>query len=743
MKVWRLILTFIILIVSTGCTSFTPPADTPTPTLAATSTLPGPVVNVTRVPDPQASAREFLQSWKDENYAQMYAALTQLSRDAVTAEDFEKLYRSAAVKMTLKGIDYQVLSSLTNPASAQVAYKVTFRTTLLGSLEYQMMMNLALEAGRWLVEWEEGLLLPDLRGGNKLDLDYEIPLRGNIYDRSGQPIVAQADAVALGIVPGEIDGDQEKLLLSELASLTNLTTDYIKGLYEYALPDWYIPVGEASSDQVAERYGVLSSLAGLRMTTFRSRYYYEGGIASQTVGYVLSIPADQLEEYQRLGYRGDEKIGWDGLEQWAEPYLAGKHGASLYVKDAEGRIVTRLAQTDPAPAQEVYSTLDMELQLRLQQSFGGYRGSAIVMELDTGRILAMVSSPGFDPNLFEPTNTNNLLLNQVLADEDRPLYNRAAQGVYPLGSVFKIITMATALESGVFSPESSYACGHTFTELEGITLYDWTYTHDLPPSGTLTLPEGLMRSCNPWFWHIGLELWNQGYESDLAEMARAFGLGSKTNVGQIVEQAGAVPDSTSVSDNVQLAIGQGALLVTPLQVVSFTAAVGNGGTLYQPQLIERIVPINGAPTYEFKPVVRSMLPVSPENLAVIQGAMRSVIANRRGTAFYVLTNLPVPAAGKTGTAQNPNGDAHAWFTGYTMAGRENRPDIAVVVMLENAGEGSEMAAPIFRRVVSMYFSGNTNPGGLMPWEASPYVLRSPTPSETDTPTPEVTDTPAP
>jgi penicillin-binding protein 2 len=387
----------------------------------------------------------------------------------------------------------------------------------------------------------------------------------------------------------------------------------------------------------------------------------------------------------------------------------------------------------------------MDLQIRLQKSFGDLNGAAIVMEVDTGRILAMVSSPNFDPNLFEPSNRNNQLLAQMLSDPNRPLYNRAAQGVFPLGSVFKVITISAALESGLYTEDTTYQCGYEFTELPGIILYDWTYTHEVPPSGLLTLPEGLMRSCNPFFWHIGLDLFQQGYGMDIPTMARAFGLGTATGLVETGEQAGAIPDPASEGDSVQLAIGQGAMLVTPLQVVDFIAAVGNGGTLYRPQLIEKIAPVDGEPTYTFTPIVRGTLPLSEENMTILQDALRSVVTNRRGTAFYTLANLSVPVAGKTGTAQNPNGDAHAWFAGYSLANRTDKPDIAVVVLVENGGEGSEMAAPIFRRAISLYFSDNTNSGGTMPWEASPYVVRSPTPAETDTPTPEPTqaETPTP
>jgi len=325
------------------------------------------------------------------------------------------------------------------------------------------------------------------------------------------------------------------------------------------------------------------------------------------------------------------------------------------------------------------------------------------------------------------------MLGELLNDTELPMYNRAAQGVYPLGSVFKIITMATALETGVFNSGSKFYCDSFWTELEGVTLYDWTYEKELPPSGTLTLPEGLMRSCNPWFWHIGYELWNQGYTTSIADVARGFGLGQYTGI-EIDDEDGNLETPQAINENVQLAIGQGTLQVSPLQVARFIAAIANGGTLYRPTLVDRIVPIDGGDAvYTFAPEEEGSLPVTTENLQIIEDAMISVIDDAKGTAHRYLATLQFPVAGKTGTAQNPLGDSHAWFAGYTLRNDPDRPDIAVVVILENAGEGSEMASPVFRRAVSLYFSNNTNYGWVLPWEASPYVIASPVPEQTDAP----------
>jgi penicillin-binding protein 2 len=180
------------------------------------------------------------------------------------------------------------------------------------------------------------------------------------------------------------------------------------------------------------------------------------------------------------------------------------------------------------------------------------------------------------------------------------------------------------------------------------------------------------------------------------------------------------------------------MLATPLQVVDFIAAVGNGGTLYRPQMIEKIVDVDGQSTFTFSPVVKGKLPISQTTLTILQDSLRGVVADKHGTANSVLASLTVPVAGKTGTAQNPNGAAHAWFAGYSMENDPKKPDIAVVVLLENGGEGSQVAAPIFRRAISLYFSDNTNAGGAMPWESSPFIVRSPTPVPSDTPVP--TDT---
>jgi penicillin-binding protein 2 len=297
--------------------------------------------------------------------------------------------------------------------------------------------------------------------------------------------------------------------------------------------------------------------------------------------------------------------------------------------------------------------------------------------------------------------------------------------------------MAAALESGEYEPTTTYDCGLEFTELPGITLYDWRFERELPASGVISLIGGLERSCNPWFYHIGLDLYNKGYESAIPDMAVGFGLGSPTGI-EIGDEAGQVPSPENSQETlgedwaprhpVQLAIGQSALQVTPIQVVRYAAALGNGGTLYRPQLVQRIENAEGVVLQEFEPDAQGELPVSEDTLAAIQQGMINVIQKEGATAYRKFLGLNLNVAGKTGTAQTTEfGEPHAWFAGYSYEGREDLPDIAVVVMVENIGEGSDWAAPIFRRIMETYFRGG--PRTPFPWESRLWVRATPEPED--------------
>lgn len=744
-KIQAAIILSLILVMS-AC-SVEAPTNDPEQSATATATMPNPQVFITPAPDVDDAISAYMDAWVIEDYDAMYAMLSTESQSQVLFEEFSSKYNNTAVTMTLAfedGIQYEMLNATTNPDTASAIVRVNYVTNLFGTFTRDITFPLEQQGGGWRILWNDGLILPELEGGHSLEVVRQSTPRGNIYAYDGSPIAAQEDAVAIGFIPGYLDENLMELFYRTMADLTIYQVDEVIEMTEEAFSSDYVALGEVPQAEVERNMSALSLLSGVYLNYYTSRFYYDGGIAPQAVGHLTYISQEELDRYLRLGYAPNERFGATGLESAFEEELSGDRGAALFVKDANGQIINKLAEKGTMSAQSITTTIDSTLQYLLQQSLGEYRGAIVVMEIDTGRVLAMVSNPQFDPNLFDINNQNFVYAESPYAAAGDPVFNRATNGQYPLGSVFKIITMAAALETGVYTQQSEMYCGHSVVVC-GNELFDWTFEKDKPPSGDLTLPEGLMRSCNPWFYTIGESLFNQGYPDAIADLARDFGLGQETGI-EISEEPGNIPeDITQCEQNTQLAIGQGDMIVTPLQVASFVAAVGNGGTLYRPSLVEQIGPENGTPSYIFEPEVIGEIPISEENLAIIQDAMYEVVENGRGTAHLQLGTIPYRVYGKTGTAQNPFGDSHAWFAGYTGVGNENRPDIAVAVIMENAGEGSEMAAPVFRRAVSLYFSNYANPGYTLPWEAYPYVVASPTPIPSNTPiptnTPIFTETP--
>jgi penicillin-binding protein 2 len=719
------------------------------PGIPTETLLPQPIVTLNSVPDVDEALRAYLEALKADDYNTMHSLLSKVSQDANPLETFAVRNRDALNVMSAASFDYEILSSLVKPYSAEVAYRVTYHTALVGDIQRDMVARFSLENGAWKLNWEDGLILPEMAGGNILQMDYSVPSRGNIYDRDGNVLAAQANAYAFEIIPGNVNDDSRGTLLSEVWNLCGVSMEALDQQIINTPAQFSIPLCQASEEE-SQRIRSIAP-GGLQWTEYNSRYYFEQGVGSNVVGYTQLIPAEEIESYRRQGYRGDEIVGRAGLEQWAEQYLSGQHGGALYVVDPDtGAPVTKVGESEPKAADAVYLTIDRNLQYYAEQALKPFTGAAVVLERDTGRVLAMASSPDFDSNAFQPQNPNQgaALANLIPGS----LLNRAAQGQYPLGSVFKLITMSAGMESGLFVPESTWDCQYHWTGLSDRIRDDWTYQHcqdriarglecntsDSTPSGVLTLPEGLMRSCNPFFWQIGLTLFQNNRANDIANMARAFGLGSATGIQQIPEESGRIVDPPTDIDVVNQSIGQGEVQVTPLQVARFIAALGNGGTLYRPQLVERIEPVEGgAALMVFKPEAMGELPIQPFRREVIKQAMINVVANERGTANFRLRGLRIPIAGKTGTAESGSGDPHAWFAGYTLAGDSTgKPDIAIAVILENQGEGSDWAAPVFQRIVETYYYGR--PQTVLWYESTFGVTETPTPLggiPTETPEP--------
>jgi penicillin-binding protein 2 len=707
----------------------------------STSSLPTAQINVTRVPSADTALRTYLDAMLVDDYTTMYSTISQASRDAISQDDFAKHYTDDLNAMGAKTVEYNILSMLTDPQNSQVSFHITYHTSLFGDIQRDFVTNLVLEDGQWRLKWDDGLILPELAGGKGLIANFDSPARGDIYDRNGNAIATQTDAVALSLVAGQVSPDMEDAVFNKLWQLTGVRPEIIRFNYQNYTAGNYVPVGEASA--AAVKASGITDFSGVVGNPYTSRFY-EPNLAPNAVGYTLFISKTDYNAYRRLGYSGAERVGFEGVEKWGESYLHGRNAATLYITSPDGTYETILAQVNSEPASSITLTIDKDLQEQAQAAMDGLPGGIVVMEVKTGRVLAMVSSPGFDPNWYDLNNLNRQFTSE------QPTFNRATQGTYPLGSVFKIVTMAAALESGVFTPDTTYECGYSFTDIPGHPLYDWTWdrcqteklnsgkdTCTTKPSGLLTLKEGLMRSCDPWFYHIGFDLWNLGKGNLISDMAKSFGLGSATGIEQVAESSGNIPNPADGLQATSIAIGQSDVQVTALQVATYLAAIANGGTLYRPQLVEEIQPVTGEPTNVFRPQANGTLPLSTANLKAIQEALRSVVENPRGTAYYRFAGFPFPIAAKTGTAESGATDPHAWFAGYSLANRPDKPDISVAVLVNYQGEGSVWAAPIFRRVMEIYFNGRGQT--IYTWESNFGVVNPdygiPVPTPTPTPQP--------
>ena len=727
MKKYVLLLLFFALLVACGDGGIPPIQDSSE--LVTLTPLPTNTPRATEIPtsdDANGLGLAFYRAWELNDYLGMYSLLAPSSQALVDNISFVTRYEEAMDTATVTHIATQALGTLQEGNTAQMQMRVTWQTAAVGTIIREYTVPLAFEDGRWGIVWDEGLILPDLAGGNTLVMQQRIPARANIYDVNGKALAYQGTILTLGVIPGQIE--DEPAMLAALSPMLNLSPEEIKEVYAPALPDWYWPIGDVT-EATMQQYGPsIQPFIGKGLAEPKprlARLFSDTGAAPHLIGYTGYIPAEELADYQAEGFAGDEIVGLAGLERWGEDYLNGERGGTLTVIGPNGEFVGTVQEQEPKQARSVYSTLDLDFQTAVEQalaqaiqSLGLQAGAAVVLDVNSSKILAMASYPSYDPRIFDPfAQDSAVALGAAFNDPNRPLLNRAAQGVYPAGSTFKIVTYTAAINSGLYTPDTFYTSTGTWRRLgDEFVKVDWRDGGH----GTISLKQAIVVSCNSCFYDAAFEM-DAVDPNFFPNTALQFGLGAPTEAVGVVEAAGTIPspewklaergEGWVRGDAVNMGIGQGDVQVTPLQMANIMAAIANGGTLNRPTLVDRIGSGAGAPEEPFPVQANGNLPLSPENLSILQESLWKVANDSNGTATHQFVGLPLQVAGKTGTAEAPPGNSHAWFVGYAPA---NQPEIAIAVILEHGGEGSAVSAPLFRRIVELYY--DITPVTPFPWE---------------------------
>jgi len=575
----------------------------------------------------------------------------------------------------------------------------------------------------WYLQVIRGSELRRLSENNRIRIRENPADRGMLLDRKGRVLAHNRPSFEVSVIPEDLKVNPE--VLTKVGAMLDMDQEEIQNrLQSQKRRPPFKPV-KIKSDIDWNELALLEfhrvHLPGLLVDVRPRRTYNYGDLASHLIGYLGEVDESDLKQPRDSPYRMGALIGKYGIEYRWESDLKGVDGGRQIEVDALGREIKPLRSVEPSPGNNVILTIDLELQKAAEEAFQDKSGSLIAMDPRNGRILAMVSKPSFDANLFAriilPEEWKSLMENPR-----HPLQNRGIQGQYPPGSVFKIITAIAGVEAGIITPNTQMTCTGTYP-YGNRDFRCWKERGH----GTLSLHRAIVESCDIYFYQVGLKA---GVDL-IAHYANEFGLGQTTGIYLPHEKPGIVP-STSwkkersgvpwySGETLSLAVGQGYLNTTPLQLLTLISAIANGGTLYLPQVVERVEDIYGAVLKQYPPSEKRRVDVSEETLRIIREALMGAVNEPHGTGWACALK-DVRVAGKTGTAQVirmapdfKKGDMdrmplkfrdHAWFVAYAPV--EN-PAISIAVLVEHGGYGGAAAAPIAKKVIEKHLGLASSP----------------------------------
>jgi penicillin-binding protein 2 len=577
----------------------------------------------------------------------------------------------------------------------------------------------------------------DLANGNRIRERVERAPRGIIYDRNHMVLAQNQASFDVTVVPQSLpqEAAARQVEYAQVGTLLGMSAADVAAKAEVTCKAAHeadclqSPVPQLVAAGVDRGKALLvdqssATLPGFSLDVNPIREYSDNNLLSVILGYTGRVNADEAKAYPDYG--PTDLIGKLGIEKQYESVLKGANGGERTEVDATGRPIRVLASRDPTPGNNLVLSIDQALEQHLADAItkqmglsGAKRAAGVALNPKTGEILAAVSLPSYDNNAFS-RGISQTDYQKLLGDPGQPLFNKAISGAYPSGSIIKPLVASAALQEGIITPSTTI---DDTGQLDVVNPYDtsvhyiykgWEHTG----LGVVNLFSAIARSSDIYFYTIAGGFTNFTHYLGIDKLAhyyQLFGLGAKTGVDVPGETAGRVPTPAwkkafsglpwYTGDTYNVAVGQGDILVSPLQMAMAAAAVANGGILYKPHFVDQVTDVNGKVVQTVAPEVIRRDFISPDNLALVRQGMRQTVSNPQGTACcYMDQQVPVQVAGKTGSAETDPGNnvpPNSWFMAFAPY---NDPQIVLVVFLEKAGEGAEYAVPAARETLAWYFT---------------------------------------